>query len=210
MGGRNLFLIVFAILLLLLAWKAWGQSPGGNFGILESSGAGYVDGDGETAGDIDMVGFKLYDSTTHLNLGAAVTSSRSLMTGDVGIQDDLEINGVAYLDGDSHFVGNMTAYGSLSLRNNVRQYFGSTFNYTLFYDSAATSFIVRTTNSDGAGTDADVITIDDGTDDVAFAGDISVGGISGDGSGKAVCIKADGNLGTCSDAVGAGGTCTCG
>jgi hypothetical protein len=33
--------------------------------------------------------------------------------------------------------------------------------------------------------------------------------ISGDGTGKAVCIKANGYLGTCTTAVGAGGACTC-
>ena len=37
----------------------------------------------------------------------------------------------------------------------------------------------------------------------------NIGGVSADGAGKAVCIKADGNLGTCSDAVGGAGTCTC-
>ena len=41
-------------------------------------------------------------------------------------------------------------------------------------------------------------------------GETKITGISGDGSGKAVCVKADGNLGTCSSAVGAAGTCTCG
>jgi len=40
-------------------------------------------------------------------------------------------------------------------------------------------------------------------------GDVNITSVSGDGSGKVVCIKADGNLGTCSDAPGAGGTCTC-
>ena len=41
------------------------------------------------------------------------------------------------------------------------------------------------------------------------SGEISLNGISSDGNGKAVCIKSDGNLGTCSDAVGVSGTCTC-
>ncbi|OGR94526.1 MAG: hypothetical protein A2V88_05835 [Elusimicrobia bacterium RBG_16_66_12] len=45
---------------------------------------------------------------------------------------------------------------------------------------------------------------------VRLDGELTVGGINADGSGKAACVKADGNLGTCSDAVGAGGTCTCG
>lgn len=40
-------------------------------------------------------------------------------------------------------------------------------------------------------------------------GEFTNTGISGDGTGKAVCIKTDGNLGTCADAVGVGGTCTC-
>lgn len=34
-------------------------------------------------------------------------------------------------------------------------------------------------------------------------------GVGEDGSGKVVCVKADKNLGTCTSAVGAGGTCTC-
>ena len=40
-------------------------------------------------------------------------------------------------------------------------------------------------------------------------GEFEVTGISGDGSGKAVCIKSDGDLGTCTDAVNATGYCTC-
>lgn len=42
-----------------------------------------------------------------------------------------------------------------------------------------------------------------------FEGEVEIGGISGDGTGKAVCIKADGYLGTCTDAVNATGYCTC-
>jgi len=41
-------------------------------------------------------------------------------------------------------------------------------------------------------------------------GEVNITGISGDGTGKAVCIKSDRTLGTCSDAVGGSGTCTCG
>jgi len=39
--------------------------------------------------------------------------------------------------------------------------------------------------------------------------EINMTGISSDGNGKVVCIKADGNLGTCTDQPGVGGTCTC-
>jgi hypothetical protein len=45
---------------------------------------------------------------------------------------------------------------------------------------------------------------------VTNTGEMSASGISADGSGKVVCIKSDGFLGTCSSVVGAGGTCTCG
>ncbi len=40
-------------------------------------------------------------------------------------------------------------------------------------------------------------------------GESRITGISGDGTGKAVCIKSDGNLGTCTDAPNASGVCTC-
>ena len=42
-----------------------------------------------------------------------------------------------------------------------------------------------------------------------FQQEVTISKISGDGTGKAVCIKADGSLGTCTDAVVGGGTCTC-
>ena len=40
-------------------------------------------------------------------------------------------------------------------------------------------------------------------------GEAKITGISGDGTGKAVCIKSDGNLVTCSTAPNASGVCTC-
>lgn len=44
---------------------------------------------------------------------------------------------------------------------------------------------------------------------VSLGPEIRSAGVSSDGTGKALCVKADGNIGTCTDAVGAGGTCTC-
>ncbi len=40
-------------------------------------------------------------------------------------------------------------------------------------------------------------------------GEVNVSGVSGDGTGKVICIKSDGNFGTCSDQPGGSGTCTC-
>ena len=43
-----------------------------------------------------------------------------------------------------------------------------------------------------------------------ITGDSYIGGIKSDGTGKVVCIKSDGGLGTCSTTVDASGVCTCG
>jgi hypothetical protein len=42
-----------------------------------------------------------------------------------------------------------------------------------------------------------------------FTGEVYAGGVASDGEGKAVCVKSDGNLGTCTTAVNATGYCTC-
>ncbi len=41
-------------------------------------------------------------------------------------------------------------------------------------------------------------------------GEMRADGVSGDGSGKVMCIKSNGDFGTCSSVVGVSGTCTCG
>lgn len=45
---------------------------------------------------------------------------------------------------------------------------------------------------------------------VVNASEADIDGVSGDGTGKVVCVKADGRLGTCSNAPNASGVCTCG
>lgn len=45
--------------------------------------------------------------------------------------------------------------------------------------------------------------------DLNIAGEAKIGGISGDGNGKTVCIRSDGNLGTCSNQPNSSGVCTC-
>lgn len=52
--------------------------------------------------------------------------------------------------------------------------------------------------------------IDTDSGDIKLAAEVEATGISGDGSGSVVCVKADGNLGTCSDAPDGSGNCTCG
>ncbi|MBI3045933.1 MAG: type II secretion system protein [Candidatus Harrisonbacteria bacterium] len=45
--------------------------------------------------------------------------------------------------------------------------------------------------------------------DLNLSGEIKIGGISTDGTGKVACVKSDGNLGTCSTVPNASGVCTC-
>lgn len=102
----------------------------------------------------------------------------------------------------------------MTLENNGDVGIGDTnpgFNLEVVGDLAVSStaggdgdrFIVNTAGNVGIGTTAPNSALE-------VIGETNISGISGDGAGKAVCIKSDGNLGTCSDAVGGDGTCTCG
>jgi len=70
----------------------------------------------------------------------------------------------------------------------------------------------------GSSTDAGAIRFLDNTSSIKVfitaggnsfinGGELKIASVSG--SGKAVCVKSDGNLGTCTDAVSASGVCTC-
>lgn len=74
-------------------------------------------------------------------------------------------------------------------------------------DDANDKIILRSTASDN---DFDILNNTTTILSVTSTGELTVPGISSDGSGKTVCIKSDGRLGTCSSVVGADGTCTCG
>jgi hypothetical protein len=45
--------------------------------------------------------------------------------------------------------------------------------------------------------------------DARVVGEFRANGVASDGTGKVVCIKSDGNMGTCTTAVDSGGACTC-
>ena len=60
---------------------------------------------------------------------------------------------------------------------------------------------ILTENSSGTLTEA--VRVDS-------AQEIDLAGVSGDGTGATVCVKSDGNLGTCSDQPNGSGVCTCG
>lgn len=63
----------------------------------------------------------------------------------------------------------------------------------------------------GPGTGGDwIITLAATNRKMDIGGELTATGFKSDGTGKALCVKSDGNIGTCSTAVGASGTCTCG
>lgn len=76
-------------------------------------------------------------------------------------------------------------------------------------DDNADTWTIRSTASDN---DLDILNHTSVIVNVTSAGAVSaaeltLSGVTG--SGKAVCVKADGAMGVCGDAVGGSGTCTC-
>ena len=90
---------------------------------------------------------------------------------------------------------NIASYTGYKI-GNLSQSYGA---FGRFYGDSATSVYTATDTTSSAGRAA------------SFSGnETTLYGVSTDGSGKVVCVKADGALGSCSSVVGAGGTCTCG
>ena len=67
--------------------------------------------------------------------------------------------------------------------------FGAAPDYWLVYNSSGTQFELRGTNVDGSGTDGLILKVADGTDDVAFTGQIQ--GASGVIAGTAISVGGD-------------------
>lgn len=69
----------------------------------------------------------------------------------------------------------------------------------------------RTNLASGVGCAGDdVCLINNGTTALTTSGgETDIAGVSADGSGSVVCVKADGDLGTCTDAPDGSGNCTC-
>lgn len=94
-------------------------------------------------------------STSHGLTGAA---------GDVLAFHDLEVDGTFYADGAGIF-------GSqVRLNDGVPINYGGSNKYWMQYVAGSTQFQFKSTNVDGGGTDGNIFTVDDGTDDVDFTG----------------------------------------
>lgn len=72
---------------------------------------------------------------------------------------------------------------SRNVQDNIQVRFGTAGRYWFEYNSAGSAFRLRTTDSDGGGTDATIFEVGDGTDDIAFSGNTTVAGHINVGSG---------------------------
>lgn len=125
------------------------------------------------------------DSQVRSNKGDLVLSGKDNTEEVKILESDLRLVGSADIKADDAI--NLKPEGSGVEYLQVKLYDGDT-----------------TVGLSGQGTDK--IVISDGLD---IRGEVNIDGIDSDGAGKVVCIKADGDLGTCTDQPGAGGTCTC-
>ena len=79
---------------------------GAGYGLVEVGSS--VSSTGTASSDINLNSFKLYDSTSCVDLGTAMASSHSLATGDVCVGDSLEVDGTVFFDSTTFHVGNPT------------------------------------------------------------------------------------------------------
>lgn len=94
--------------------------------------------------------------------------------------------------------GSSSRGASVKIGNSVGgQYIYGTYNSLVFCDENANGILTHTDGWDFMNQEVENIA------------ELEVDGISGDGTGKAVCIKSDGNLGTCSSAINSTGECSC-
>ncbi len=105
--------------------------------------------------------------------------------------------------GNAVITGNLVVEGSLLTIGVDTDDVGTNIN---FLGSSGEGNIDFDPTGDGAGNP--LLTLDSAT--LSISDELNIGGVSGDGTGKVVCIKSDGDLGTCSSVVASDGTCTCG
>lgn len=175
---------------------------------------------------VDNINSKVAVGTNQTNAKFTVNGTTNLTSGDVFIRGNMTFTGLAaggglllpsstslklgtsgagaigYKGVTSDFINAIGGVGDIAFRADSGKglLFGNTTTGWLYMNG--------TTGNLGIGTTIPSQKIEV-VGSAKIGGEANITGISGDGAGKAVCIKSDGNLGTCSDAVGGGGTCTC-
>ena len=169
------------------------SSPAETYGYVASGPWNYLlthDGadDGEAGYDLIIGGSDAGD----------VESGNGLDGGALGIQAGAGGDGWETGDNNGGDGANLNLIGGLGGAENAGGVAGTPGNVILLYSQEEDDYFGKV----GIGTSTPAAELD-------VEGEATFSGIAGDGTGKAVCIKADGNLGTCTDAVGGAGTCTC-
>lgn len=169
------------------------------------SGAGCPVATGWTDG-----GTNVYVTTTTDNVGVGTTTPTALLNvSSTAAQDILRVddNGsgdtspfVVLSDGNVG-VGTTTASGKLVIAGSGNIGLG-TLSPSSLLEVGTQKVNVLSDGNVGIGTVNPRAKFD-------LQGEAYISGVGGDGSGKVICIKSDGNLGTCTSVVGVGGDCTC-
>ena len=149
----------------------------------------------ESAGEINIL--VNGGDTLIIDDNLVITSGNTLSSSDTSliIDDDLLVNGQIKSNSNIKLSpNNLTSY--LNLWNNggsmIMDVEGE--DYMFFNDDLVI------TNGHGLSSSGSYLLIED---------ELIVSSIASDGTGKVVCIKSDGMLGTCSDAPNVSGACTC-
>ncbi len=100
-----------------------------------------------------------------------IKSGSVAIAGNLGVSSNVTVAGVASFSGSA-----VLNLGSLQLKNNVELYYGTGKDYYERYNSSGTAYELWTSDGDGGGTDTKIMSVQDGTDDVDFAGDLTVAG----------------------------------
>ena len=156
-------------------------SPDGTNALIMSDASAYITSALEITGNTAITG-----AITTTSSGTAITSIDSIAGVGLSVkQSSADKHTIIDFFEEGATRKGWFGYGSSSYRHNIY----------IFNDYADGNIVLIPRNNIQAG-EVDVI------------GEFSVTGVAG--SGKVVCVKADGNFGVCSSAISGSGTCTCG
>ena len=127
----------------------------------------------------------------------------SSVTGDTYARFLMTLSGFEMGPGSSARDTNLYRAATNSLKTDDQLTASNLITSSLSVKSNLSGFLYVNSTNVGIGTATPIMSLN-------VVGEVNITGISNDGIGKVVCIKSDGNLGTCSSVVSADGTCTCG
>ncbi len=143
-------------------------------------------------------------------LGIGTIPSKMLDVNGDAVMEDLTCDAIS---GDSISVNDFMAISATAPEVSFYESDAGDADERLWYTEVNNTILRHYLSTLGKGSTEDWLEVtrtNENVGNITFPnGEVEIGAVSGDGAGKALCVKADGNIGTCTDAVGAGGTCTC-